>query len=186
MQRFKTTIGALAVATTVAALMLAGGTASASSRVAGKSTTGPEVISGAVHGKAALANAPKIRLKFRGLVTTHAVTVLGNNKSKTHTLKSAAGNLTVKDSSKPVATQTADKTTCRFSYTQELAFNVVGSASTGAFAGASGPGAAKVSFVGFEPRYHSGPKKGGCDGKANPRRKGAEATFLVTLVLTLP
>jgi len=50
-------LGALAAAGSTALLVLAGGPALAST----KSVTGPEVISGAVYGEAALANTPVSR-----------------------------------------------------------------------------------------------------------------------------
>jgi hypothetical protein len=63
--------------------------------------------------------------------------------------------------------------------------NVVGSKSTGAFAGASGPGAAQIYFAAYAPRFKSGPHKGQCNGKAPPLAKGAVASFLASAVLTV-
>jgi hypothetical protein len=75
--------------------------------------------------------------------------------------------------------------TCWFTFTQDSAFSVLGSESSGAFAGASGPGGVRVYFGAFEPRYASGKDKGRCDGNANPLAKGAVASFLASAVLTV-
>jgi hypothetical protein len=57
--------------------------------------------------------------------------------------------------------------------------------STGAFAGAAGPGAVHVYFGAFRPRYTSGQDKGQCNGNATPLAKGAVASFLASVVLTV-
>ena len=62
---------------------------------------------------------------------------------------------------------------------------MVGSRSTGAFAGASGPGAVQVSFGATAPRFKSGPKKGKCNFRGRPKTKGAVASFLGSVVLTV-
>jgi len=81
--------------------------------------------------------------------------------------------------------QTANTKTCLVSFTQDLTFTVLGAKSTGAFAGASGPGAAQVYFAAFEPRYTSGKHKGQCNNNANPLAKGAVASILASIVLTV-
>jgi hypothetical protein len=183
MQQLGMRFGALAVAGSAAALVLAGGPVTAIAQPASGSTTGPEVISGSVHGKPALANAPTIPLKFRGLVSTHGPITLGNSPSKHHTLKTPAGNLSVEQSSKHIS-QMSNPTTCRFTYTEDITFTVQGATSTGAFAGDSGPGAAQISFSGIEPRYTSGAHKGQCNNNGTPKAKGAVASFLASIVLT--
>ena len=101
-----------------------------------------------------------------------------------HTLSSSAGKFTVLATGKQ-SSQTVNKKTCQFTFTQDVTYNVVGSKSTGAFAGASGPGAAQIYFAAFEPRFKSGPHKGQCNGKAPPLAKGAVASFLASTVLTV-
>jgi hypothetical protein len=175
-------LAALSAAGGTALLVLAGTHALASSHASAKTRTGPEVISGALHGKAALVNAPKVPVTFQGLVTARGVVSLGSAKSKTHT--SSAGKFTVVGTGKQTS-QTADKKTCRFTFTQDVTYNVVGSKSTGEFAGASGPGAAQIYFSAYEPRFKSGPHKGQCNGHAPPLSRGAIASFLASTVLTI-
>ena len=57
-------------------------------------------------------------------------------------------------------------------------FSGLGGKSTGAFAGASGPGAARIYFTAFEPRYTSGKHKGQCNGNANPLAKQSKINNL--------
>jgi hypothetical protein len=181
---FRMKLAALCVAGGTVVLVLAGTPALASSHASAKTRTGPEVISGMVTGKAAVAKAPKIPLTFQGVVSARGVVSLGSSKSKMHTLPSSAGKFTVLATGKQ-SSQTANKKTCQFTFTQDVTVTVVGSKSTGAFAGASGPGAAQIYFAAFEPRFKSGPHKGQCNGKAPPLAKGAVASFLASAVLTI-
>ncbi len=176
--------GAASVALAAGAPVLASSQAGASAPV-----TGPEVIAGTVHGKAALANATKIPLRWRGLVTTRSVVTLGGggpHKGSVKTFYTPAGKFTVMVTRRPTQSQSFSPKTCRFSFAQDIPVKVVGSKSTGAFAGASGPGAAQVSFAETGPRFKSGPHKGQCNPKGKPIAKTAVATFLATAVLTLP
>ncbi len=177
-------LGALAMAGGLATLVLAATPALASSHAGATTRTGPEVISGMVTGKAALVKAPKIPLTFAGLVAARGVISLGSSTSKTHTLPSSAGKLTVLGTGTQTS-QVVNKKTCHFTFTQDVTYTVIGSKSTGAFAGASGPGAVQISFAAFEPRFTSGPHKGQCDGNAPPLVKGAVASFLASTVLTV-
>ncbi len=151
--------------------------------------TGPEVIAGAVHGNKALSNNPTIPLRWQGLVRSVSTTKLGGgsgpHKGSVKTLKSPAGNLTVRVTAKPHSSQAISHKTCRISFTEDIAVTVLGSRSTRAFAGASGPGAVQVYFAATAPRFKSGPKKGQCNFNGRPRAKGAITSFLVSLVLTL-
>jgi hypothetical protein len=188
--QFRMKLAAMAVAGAASVALVAGTPALASSHAgAGQAVTGPEVISGTVHGKAALANTTRIPLRWRGLVTTKSVVNLGGgggpHKGAVKTLTSPAGNLTVTVSSKPTQSQSFNTKTCRFSFAQDIPVSVLGSKSTGAFAGASGPGAVQVQFGATGPRYKSGPKKGQCNPKGKPIAKTAEANFLASLVLTV-
>lgn len=169
-----------------AALMLAVPSALAATHHAAASVTGPEVLSGSVQGQAALANAPHIPLTLQGVVPTSAPGfVLGHSHSTTHTVKTKAGNLVVQQTGKPAHSQSINKKTCRVAFTQDLTISVLGSQSTGAFAGASGPGAVQVYFSAILPRYTSGPKKGQCNPSGAPKAKGAVADFLADAVLTV-
>jgi hypothetical protein len=183
-------LAAITVAGAASAALVAGAPALASSHASmGKAVTGPEVISGTVHGKAAVVKAPRIPLKWQGLVTTKSVINLGGgggpHKGAVKTLTSPAGNLTVMVSSKPTHSQSFNSKTCRFSFTQDIPVTVLGSKSTGSFAGASGPGAVQVHFAETGPRYKSGPKKGQCNPNGKPIAKTAVANFLASLVLTI-
>ncbi len=192
MRRLGFRLGVLAVTGGTAALVLAGLPALASTGAASaRGITGPEVISGAVHGKAANANTPRIPLTFRGVVSTRAVIVLGGgsgpHKGSVKSISSAAGRFTIRVSAKPQSSQTFSLRTCRETFTEYIPYNVVGSLSTGAFAGASGPGAVQIYFAAFAPRYKSGPKKGQCNtsNNAQPLNRGAVASFLASTVLTI-
>lgn len=170
-----------------AALLLAGGGFAIASAGAHTSVTGPEVISGVVYGKNALANTPHIPLTLIGAVsTTDRGFVLGNGNPKDdHVLTTAAGKLTVKPEGKQNQTQTLDSKTCRVSFTIRQQVTFVPSRSTGKFAGATGPAAYQVGFAGFVPRYTSGKDKGQCNVNANPLAKGAVASFLAAGVITV-
>jgi hypothetical protein len=146
------------------------------------------VLTGAVYGKAALANVTHIPLAFAGVVpTTDRGFTLGGGNSNAHTLATPAGKLTVNGIGKPIDTQTMNAKTCYFAYTSRQQFTFVPGKSTGKFAGASGPGAYQVYFAAYAPRYTSGKHKGQCDtaGNAQPLAKGAVASFLAAGVLTV-
>jgi hypothetical protein len=184
MRKLVVRIGGLVVAAS-AALTLAG-VSPAFASPAAKTVTGPEAITGAVYGKAALANVTHIPLTFAGVVaTTDRGFVLGNGGGDTHTLTTPAGKLTVTGVGKQSATQTMNTRTCYFTYTARQQFNFVAGKSTGKFAGASGPGAYQVFFGAYAPRFTSGKHKGECNGNAAPLAKGAVATFLAAGVLTV-
>ena len=185
----KLALGGLAAAGSLAALTLAAVPALASAHPASsRGVTGPELIAGTVHGKKALANNTKIPLQWQGVVTTHSGIVLGGGgnpkKGQEKTLPSPAGKLTVKVSATPQTTQSMNNKTCRFTFVQYIPVTVLGGKSTGAFAGASGPGAAEVRFTAIAPRFKSGPHKGQCNLNGQPSAKGATGSFLASVVLT--
>jgi hypothetical protein len=155
---------------------------------AAKTVTGPEAISGAAYGKAAIANVTPIPLTFAGVVpTTDRGFKLGNGGGNTHTLATPVGKLTVTGVGAQSTTQTFNVRTCFFTYTARQQFKFVPGKSTGKFAGASGPGAYQVYFGAYAPRFTSGKHKGQCDTANNvqPLAKGAVATFLAAGVLTV-
>ncbi len=182
----KMKLGVLA-ASVIAALVLAGVPALASSHAsASESVTGPEVITGTVHGHAAVVGYPKLRLALRGLVTTHGSVVLAQTQS---VVKTPVGTLLIKPvgkQQKPAVSRNFK--TCQYRATLYLIGRVNGSKSTGTFAGASGPFATQIYFAGYLPRYTSGKHKGQCNfsGLVEPLSKGAVASFLSSVVLTLP
>jgi hypothetical protein len=174
------------VAAASAALTLASVGPAFASTAAAKTMTGPEAITGAAHGAAAVANVTPLPLTLAGLVpTTDHGFVLGNGNSNTHTLTTPAGKLTVTGTGKQMNTQTTNAKTCYFTYTSRQTFNFVPGKSTGKFAGASGPGAYQIYFAAYAPRFTSGKHKGTCNFNANPLAKGAVATFLAAGVLTV-
>ena len=179
--RLRVKLAALAVAGSTALLVLAGGPALASTQ----SVTGPEVISGAVHGNAALANTTVIPVTFRGVVGARGTLTLNNSNSHTQTIPSSAGKLVLKGTGYTHSSQTENPETCLFTFTRDLTFSVLGGKSTGAFAGASGPGAAQIYFAAFQPKFTSGKHKGQCNNNANPLVKGAVASALASIVLTV-
>lgn len=186
--QFRMKLAGLVAASAASAALITGGTAAASTQASSKTVTGPEVIAGTVHGKAAFAKVTVIPLAWVGLVRTHSVISLGGSgphKGNTKTLKSPAGNLSVMVSSKPTSHQKLNTRTCRITFRQDIPVTVVGGRSTGAFAGASGPGAVQVTFSAIAPRHKSGPKKGQCNPSGNGSTKGAYATFLASIVLTV-
>jgi hypothetical protein len=187
--QLKAKLAATAIAGGMAISLAAGVPAVASTHAsASRAITGPEVIAGTVHGKIAFAKKPVIPLRLWGLVKTRSSINLGGggpHPGKEKTLKTRAGKLTVKVSAKPSQRQKFNTMTCRFSFTVDIPLTVVGAKSTGAFAGASGPGAAQVSISAKSTRFKTGPKKGQCNPKGKPILKTAVAHFLATLVLTL-
>jgi hypothetical protein len=188
--QLKAKLAASAIAGAMAISLAAGVPALASTHASARpSVTGPEVISGTVHGVRALVKKPIIRLRLFGLVKTRSAVNLGGGggpkKGDQKTLKTPRGNLTVRVTAKPTHSQDLNFNTCRFSFAVNIPLAVVGGKSTGEFAGASGPGAAQVSFSAKVPRFKSGPKKGHCNPKGKPMAKTAVANFLASLVLTL-
>ncbi len=186
--QFRVKLAAVAMAG-AASVALAGAPALASSHAgAGTARTGPEVIFGAVHGKAALVHSPVIPLRLRGVVNTRSGVNLGGkgpHKGDTKTLRTGAGKLTIMVTRRPQNMHSLNTKTCRASFGTDIRLTVVGSRSTGAFAGASGPGAVQVAFGFTAPRFTSGPKKGQCNFRGRPKTRGAVASFLGSVVLTV-
>jgi hypothetical protein len=177
---------ALGVISGITALALGVTPALASSSQSAKSVTGPEVLSGAVHGAAANANNPTIPLTLTGVVNTTAPKfTLGSSTSTKHSVPTKAGTLWVKQAGTATSGQSTNTRTCFETFTEDIPFQVVGSSSTGVFHGASGPGAAQIHFAAYAPKFTSGKHKGECNFNATPLNKGAVATFLASIVLTI-
>ena len=178
-------LATIAVAASASALVLAGGPALASTHA---STTGPEVIFGQVHGKAALANAPVVPLKFRGVVRTRGVVNLGGpGNARNHTIPTRAGKYAVRLTSRHMS-QSVNKMTCRVAFKETDSYVVRGGASTGTFAGASGHGKVHIKFAFTVSRFTSGKHKGECNlsNSGYPvRPRTAVASFLAVSTLTL-
>jgi hypothetical protein len=187
-------IGGLVAAASVAVTLagaspaFASTTAETTASAAAKTVTGPEAITGAAYGKAAVANVTPLPLTLVGLVpTTDLGFQLGNGNSNTHTLTTPAGKLTVTGTGKEAGTQAFNAQTCHITYTERQTFKFVPGQSSGKFAGASGTGAYQIWFSAYVPRYTSGKHKGQCDTASNvqPLAKGAVAKFLAAGVLTV-
>jgi len=190
--QFRMKLAALGVAAGTAALVLAATPALAGSHAASKGITAPETAYGAVYGKAAIANNLTIPAGWRGLVYTSGVFTTGGTgppkKGQDHTFTTSAGNLTVVVTAPPTNGESFNAQACHFSFWTDVVFSVVGSKSTGKFAGTSGPGAVEVYGAGYVPRYTSGKHKGQCNTSNNAPElvKGAIGTFLLSAVLTTP
>ncbi len=185
--KLKMRLAALSIAGGAAALVLAGTPALASTHAASKAITGPESAYGVITGKPATANNPVIPAAWRGLVYARSVFSPGGSapkKGQHFTFATSAGNLTVRITASPASKQSVNTHACYFSDAVYVDFDVVGSQSTGGFAGTSGPGAVEVYFAGYGPKYKSGPKKGQCNMNAPELAKGAVASFLLSAVLT--
>ena len=182
--KLRSKLATLAMAGATTALVLTATPAMASSHA----ITGPEVAYGAVYGKAATANNPVIPLAWRGLIDARGYFSPSGpppRKGQHYTFKTSAGNLTVVVTAPPVNTQSFSLKACHFSATTYVDFAVIDGAGTGKFHWTSGPGAVKVYFAGYGPRYTSGPHKGQCNASPNAPElaNGAVASFLLTAVL---
>ena len=121
-------IGVLGGLACAATLVLGAAPAMASTHHSHRPVTGPEVVYGAVHGKAANASAPRIPLRLWGMVhTTDPTFVLGNGTGRRHTLRTGKGRLTVLVTGKPSHVLRTNPRTCRESFTQRQTFRVLGS-----------------------------------------------------------
>jgi hypothetical protein len=188
MQLRRVRVGALVLASAAALALTAGPALASAQGHRHMRVTGPEVISGFIHGKAANASNPHIPLVLRGVVNTIDPTfVLGNGHRQTHTLRTLAGRLTVRGIGKQHQTQTFNPRTCRVSFTIRQEFRFIPFLSTGRFAGATGPGAYQIRFSAILPRHHSGKHRGRCNtsNHAKPLNRGAFVSFLAAGVLTV-
>jgi hypothetical protein len=178
-------IAGLVVAASAAMTLAGAGLASASPSHAPRHVTGPETITGTTHGKAAIANSPRIPLTLRGVVNASDRNfVLGGN-GNTHTLWTNKGALTVTTVGKQYTKQTLNPRSCWTTETVRQGFVYVPRKSNGSFTGASGKGAYQVVFAAYVPRYTKGPHRGQCDTKAQPLSKNAYVNFRAASVLTV-
>jgi hypothetical protein len=185
----KVIVGAGSLVAAAATLLMLSGSLAVASSNAATSVTGPEVVFGTVHGKAANANTPHIPLILTGVVnTTDRGFVLGNGGGQTHTLVTKAGKLSVRGKGKEHQTESLNARTCRLTFIVRQQFKFVPSLSTGKFAGATGPGSYQITFSAFVPRHTKGKHKGECNTSNNvqPLNRGAVAIFLAAGVITIP
>ena len=149
-------LGAVAVASP-ASLALTVAPAMASTQA---SATGPEVVHGALHGKAAWIQGgkanPKVPVRFRGLVRTRGVAGLGPSKSRTHTLRTRAGKFSVRIVKEHHSQRVLNPRICRSQDKISFNFTVNSRKSTGAFADATGRGAGDIVFTFNYPRRPNG------------------------------
>ena len=169
-------LGVLALAS-AASLALTTAPAMASTHA---STTGREIVYGALHGKAAWVQgakaSPKVPVKFRGLVRTRGVVGLSGN-SRTGSLRTPVGKFAVRFIKSHQSQKVLNPRICRLQFTNTFTFAMLGSKSTGAFAGASGRGAGRVRFTFNYPRRPNG--KCNYSNSATPSKHGGLISFRV-------
>lgn len=183
--RLKLRLGALVLAGGAAGLLAVGVPALASSHPASvRTVTGPEIIRGVLHGKAANAVFLNFRLTFQGLVYANSVKLSLLGPSAQRTLSTPAGKITIQINGQPQVILQANLRTCQAKFTQRQGITVIGSKSTRVFAGASGPGAFQVYRTTYFGRFTSGPNKGQCNRKVR-LNKGAISSVLIGMVLTV-
>jgi hypothetical protein len=144
---------------TALTLAAAGLGAAAFSAHAG-STSGTERFSGVLTGAPALASTTTYHLTFTGPVSTTGTIALGStgqNKGDEHTFDTRAGKLVVvldRDVGNGVAT--GNPTTCVFTDRITVPVTIVGSKSTGSWAGATGSFGLAALFRATGPKLSNG------------------------------
>ena len=171
---------AAVIAASGAAVLLAGGTALASTPATHPAwVTGAEVVHGALHGRAAFIEASKrvtrIPVKFRGVVHTRGVVALNNSKSRRGSISTVAGRFAVRFIQSHQHARVLNRRICRIAFTDHVVFRVRPGHSTGAFHGATGNGVARVRFVFNFPHKANG--KCNFSNNAVPRKHGGRITF---------
>jgi hypothetical protein len=149
--------------------------------------SGTETIKGSLTGAAAAAgNHPVVTLTFRGPVNTTAPLPLGflPGQGQDLTIKTAVGNLVIAGSKGVVDSRALlSASTCRFEFGTATTYTVVGSKSTGKFAGATGSGKAALTLLANLPKLSDGR----CNESTNatPETSTAVATFAAAGPLTV-
>jgi hypothetical protein len=171
---------AAVIAASGAAVLLAGGPALASTPAAHPGwVTGPEVVHGALHGRAAFIEATKrvtrIPVKFRGVVSTRGVVVLNNSNSRHGSIRTGAGRFAVRFLRSHQHAKVLNRRICRIEVTDHVVFRVRPGHSTDAFHGATGNGVARVRFVFNLPHKANG--KCNFSNSAKPRKHGVRISF---------
>jgi len=197
--------GAIALATTVGACSSSGSSASSSSTSAKPSATpmsGTEAVTGTVTGAAAaklLNSNSNAGPAFPSLVFTGPVNTTikgpvglggGNAKTATHTFVTPAGNFTVQHTAKtngqaqPTITGKSGSTCYLKLDGGTGTYTVLGSKSTGKFAGATGSGTYAITIL-AEANLLPGKTTCSANDTGNAIAKGASITFKATGPLTL-
>ena len=184
MMNLKMRLAALAAAGGLAAIVPAAVPASAAAHSA--AVTGPEVISGTVYGRAPDVLLTHIPVTLHGIVNTRAPGIsLEPQNATTRTFETAAGTLILRNTGKVVTTSTSTNAkTCQSWYRESQPFKVWSGRSTGAFAGAYGPGVVQAYFAVVSARYTSGSDKGKCD-LMRPVNQDTVLRILGTIKLTV-
>jgi len=161
---------ALAIPAAGIALLAMAGCSSSSS------TPGPETFAGSVSGKAAVAKTVKMPLTWSGPVAATSTFVLTPPaKGQKRTFVTSAGKMVAEVTAKPVNSTTGPGKDCLVRQVTTVSFKVLGSESTGKFAGDAGTGKVVVEFQGDLPKLGSGK----CDMSQNaePVTATAVTTF---------
>jgi hypothetical protein len=142
-------------------------------------TSGTETAHGSISGASALSNSAKFHLTWTGPVNTTGQFSTGGappKEGQSHTFKTAAGNLNVKVSAKPVNKQSSNSATCKIAFATTVPYTVTGG--TGKFEGATGSGKVVVSFNGTLPKKN--------DGKCNMSQQAQPVSGAATATLSGP
>lgn len=154
---------------------------------ASSSTSGNERFSGSLTGAPALANVTTYNLTFSGPVSTTGSIALGsggNKKGDQHTIKTKAGNLVIvldRDVGNGVAK--GNPTTCVFTDRITVPATIVGSKSTGSWAGATGNFGIVALFRATGPKLSNG--KCNTSSSAKPITSTAFSSFAGTGPVTV-
>lgn len=171
---------------TALALAAAGLGAAAFSTHAG-TTSGTERFSGVLTGAPALASTTTYHLTFSGPVSTTGTIALGNtgnNKGDEHTFVTKAGHLVVMlDRAVGNGTATGNPTTCVVTDRVTVPVTIVGSKSTGSWAGATGSFGIAALFRATGPRLSNG--KCNTSSSARPITSTAYSSFAGTGPVTV-
>jgi hypothetical protein len=177
--QLRTSLTAMVVAGSAAALLFAGGSALAStSAVHPASTTGQEVISHVGHETWPQATKPGelLPLILTGVVKTRGAIALGGH-SQTRPITTRAGRLEVKGNNLKITNKVLNAATCRLQTTVTDDLTVLGNRSTGKFAGASGTGKSVVIFAFNYPK---------ANGKCHFNEAGKSKTGHVKFSFVIP
>jgi hypothetical protein len=151
------------------------------------STTGTERFSGVLTGAPALANVSTFHLTFSGPISTTGTITLGNTGNKKgdeHTLDTKAGKLVVVlDRNVGNGVASGNPTTCVFTDRITVPTTIVGSKSTGSWAGATGNFGVVALFRATGPKLSNG--KCNTSSSAKPITSTAYSSFAGTGQVTV-